>query len=490
MQVLIDTRVLPWLWGQYLERHPRSGRMADHPDRWNGAVQMQTRVTRDNTEFAILCFEGPDQYSMAGGLGVRISTLSTTLARMGFRTHLFFVGDPGLKQAEERCRGKLALHRWCQWISQHHPSGVYEGEEDKSRDYSMSIPSFVKDEVVAPAVKRGKLIVILGEEWQTAQSVCRLADVLRDGGLRDRVVMFWNANNTYGFERIDWGHLNRSATITTVSRYMKHIMWGMGLNPLVLPNGIPKTLFGTTDKAQVHALRTAVGADLMLFKVARWDPDKGWSQAVEATARLKQDRGIRTVLVARGGTESYGHEVRGNARSLGLEVKAAMPDCGDLNGCLAAVSEARPADVIDVRSHMPLDVLKVFYRGSSAVLANSSHEPFGLVGLEAMAAGGVAFTGCTGEDYAIPFVNAVVLETNSSSEIAECASYLHEHPDEDARIRKAARRTARHFTWEAATRNLLRKLENQARVQGMLGGHARPSLLPGFETEDDAHGGQ
>jgi glycosyltransferase involved in cell wall biosynthesis len=449
---------------------------------------MQTRVTRDNTEFAILCFEGPDQYSLAGGLGVRISSLSTTLARMGFRTHLFFVGDPRLQQAEERCRGRLALHRWCQWISEYHPGGVYEGEEDKRRDFSMSIPGFVKDEIVTPAVRKGKLVVILGEEWQTAQSVCQLGDALRDGGLRDKVVMFWNANNTFGFERIDWGHLNRSATITTVSRYMKHIMWGMGLNPLVIANGIPQALFGRTDKEEIHALRTAVGADLMLFKVARWDPDKGWSQAVEATARLKQDSGIGTVLVARGGTESYGHEVRVNARSLGLEVKAVKQDCGNLDSCLAAVREAGPADVIDIRSHMPLDILKVFYQGSSAVLANSSHEPFGLVGLEAMAAGGVAFTGCTGEDYAIPFVNAVVLETNSSSEIAEYASYLREHPDEDVRIRRAARRTARHFTWEAATRSLLRKLENQARVQGMLGGRARPSPLPGFEIEENARG--
>ena len=449
---------------------------------------MHRRMTPDNTEFAILCFEGPDQYSLAGGLGVRISTLSTTLARMGFRTHLFFIGDPRLQQAEERCRGRLVLRRWCQWISEYYPDGVYQGEEDKIRDFSMSIPSIVKDEIVMSAERKGRLVVILGEEWQTAQSVCRLSDVLRDGGLRDKVVMFWNANNTYGFERIDWGLLGRSATITTVSRYMKHIMWGRGLNPLVIPNGIPKTLLGKTDEVKVHALMKALGADLILFKVARWDPDKGWKQAVEATARLKRDSGTGTVLVARGGAEPYGHEVIGNARSLGLAVRATKPDCASFDSCLAAVSKAAVADVIDIRSHMPVELLKVFYRASSAVLANSSHEPFGLVGLEAMASGGVAFTGCTGEDYAIPFVNAVVLETNDPSEIAEYASYLREHPDEDVRIRKAARRTARQFTWEAATRNLLRKLENQARVQGMLAGRAMPSRLPGFELEENAPG--
>jgi len=51
-------------------------------------------ISPDNTEFVILCFEGPDRYSIAGGLGIRIQNLSSTLAKMGFWTHLFFIGDP------------------------------------------------------------------------------------------------------------------------------------------------------------------------------------------------------------------------------------------------------------------------------------------------------------------------------------------------------------------------------------------------------------
>lgn len=58
---------------------------------------MATATTRtlstldsDNIEFVILCFEGPDPYSQAGGLGVRVTHLSETLAKLGFTTHLFF----------------------------------------------------------------------------------------------------------------------------------------------------------------------------------------------------------------------------------------------------------------------------------------------------------------------------------------------------------------------------------------------------------------
>ena len=44
--------------------------------------------------FCLLSFEGPDRYSQAGGLGVRISHLAEKFARLKFDTHLLFVGDP------------------------------------------------------------------------------------------------------------------------------------------------------------------------------------------------------------------------------------------------------------------------------------------------------------------------------------------------------------------------------------------------------------
>ena len=63
------------------------------------------------------------------------------------------------------------------------------------------------------------------------------------------------------------------------------------------------------------------------------------------------------------------------------------------------------------------------------MLANSGHEPFGLVGLEVMAAGGVAFVGSTGEDYAVPFLNGIVLDTDDPTEINIALDFLRAHPD-------------------------------------------------------------
>jgi glycosyltransferase involved in cell wall biosynthesis len=98
-----------------------------------------------------------------------------------------------------------------------------------------------------------------------------------------------------------------------------------------------------------------------------------------------------------------------------------------------------------------------------------------------MAAGGIAFTGSTGEDYAIPYRNAFVLETSDPREIECYLMYLKEYPEEAIRIRTEAQRTAAYFTWEEAADNLISKLENQARLQKVL---VRRASLPQPELKE------
>jgi glycosyltransferase involved in cell wall biosynthesis len=423
-------------------------------------------ITSENTEFVVLSFEGPDRYSLAGGLGVRITNLCHTLADLGFPVHLFFIGDPREKGEETLKNGKLVLHRWCQWISEYHPAGVYQGEEGKLSDWNSSLPPFVVDKIAKPAAANNKLLVVLGEEWHTSEAMCRISDLLQWNGIRQTAVMFWNANNTFGFDRINWGRLGYVTSITTVSRYMKHIMRGMGLNPLVIPNGIPKHLLSDVDYNAVARLKRSLNADVILSKVARWDPDKCWNMAMGATAKLKA-RGLRTVLLARGGIEPHGEEVMYNARSMGLSINDVGTNGNSLEDYLQAIGNHNGADIVNIRFHCPQEFLRVIYSASDAVLANSGHEPFGLVGLEAMAAGGIAITGGTGEDYAVPFRNAIVLETADPAEIEAHVMYLQEHPWEKERIRQAGRQTAAMFTWEEVTKNLIRKVEYQARRQGV-----------------------
>jgi glycosyltransferase involved in cell wall biosynthesis len=202
-------------------------------------------------------------------------------------------------------------------------------------------------------------------------------------------------------------------------------------------------------------------------------------ESVEAIARLK-NMGLKTVLLARGGKESYGWDVINRARSLGLIVREAVASSHDHNGYLSALTAAMPADIIDIRFRLPLDFLVLMYRAVDAVLANSSHEPFGIVGLEAMAAGGVVFTGSTGEDYSIPFVNSFMIETADPMEIVSYVVHLRNYPEQVKQMRNSARFTSRYFTWEAAVQNLIGKLESQGRIQGTLSSNFVIQIPPIF----------
>jgi glycosyltransferase involved in cell wall biosynthesis len=426
------------------------------------------QINTDNTVFVLLSFEGPDIYSQAGGLGVRVTNLAQSLAGEGFFTHLFFIGDPHLRGEETTAGGRLFLHRWGQWISAYHPNGVYQGEFEKMSDYQDSIPPYLLQHIVQPAVRQNKLVVILAEEWQTAETVSRIDSLLKNNSLREKVIIFWNANNIFGFERINFKNLEKACTITTVSRYMKHIMWQLGLNPVVIPNGIPSHLLNRIDIDLSRKLRIGLNCDLVLAKIARWDPDKRWNMALEAVAHLK-DRGMKVALIARGGMEGYGEEVLNNARSLGLRVRDVTARGNTPEDYVTAIcADAGKADLLNLKFHCSQDLLRLIYHVSDAVLANSGREPFGLVGLETMAAGGIAFTGSTGEDYAISFQNSIVLETADPKEIETYVTYLQSHPEVGEHIRKSSRSTAARFTWEHIAEYLIQRLEFQAEIQGLL----------------------
>jgi glycosyltransferase involved in cell wall biosynthesis len=417
------------------------------------------------TVFVLLSFEGPDVYSRAGGLGVRETGLSRALARLGFDTYLYFCGDPDLPGEEDAEGGRLHLRRWCQWISAQHRAGVYDGEEGKLRDWNTSLPPAVIDRVIGPAAAAGKQMIVLGEEWHTAWSIKLLADGLSQRGLRDRAVILWNANNTYGFHRVDWSALNAAASVTTVSHYMKFRMWAWGQNPIVIPNGIPRESVVEADEAVVAGIRAAAGADHLWFKIGRFHPDKRWLMAVSAAAEIKR-RGAAVKLVMRGDHDPHGGEVLAHAEHQGLTVRQVGSPSGPA-ALMALLRESRDADVINLTSFLDETTLAALYASADAVLANSGHEPFGLVGLEVMAAGGIPVTGSTGEEYAGAYRNAIVLETDDPLEIVTELTALKGRPRLAARLHRGGRATAREYVWEKVLEQLLLRVEFAAARQGV-----------------------
>jgi glycosyltransferase involved in cell wall biosynthesis len=409
---------------------------------------------------ALLSFEGPDRYSSVGGLGTRETSFARALGEADIETHLYFIGDPQLAAVEAFAPG-VTLHRWGQWISAYHPRNVYDGEGDKVNDFTGSIPPAILEDVVIPAATRGDRVLVIAEEWQTANATIALDALLRARGLRSYVTILWNANNTYGFDFIDWPTLRGAAAITTVSKYMKFELARWGVPALVVPNGIHESLLDGPPREVVSQFRKALRGKPSLVKVGRFDPDKNWLQAIDAVAELR-GRGYAPQLIVRGGREDYRAVVMGRASERGLSVDRVEVADGDV-ALLAEAFAKSAADVLDLRAFLPEETLYALYAASDAVLANSGKEPFGLVGLEVMAVGGIPVCGSTGEEYAEPFVNALVCDTNDGRELADYLASIVGDDRRADRMRQAGYATANRFVWQSVLEILERKIAYVAR---------------------------
>ena len=77
-----------------------------------------------------------------------------------------------------------------------------------------------------------------------------------------------------------------------------------------------------------------------------------------------------------------------------------------------------------------------------------------------MAVGGLACTGGSGEDYAVPGRNAIVTRTASPKEFIGLWKRFHADPVANASLRASARLTARYYAWpEIIQRALLPRIQ-------------------------------
>src|SRR6185295_12220520 len=219
-------------------------------------------------------------------------------------------------------------------------------------------------------------------------------------------------------------------------------------------NGLAPDAYRRPDRNAVALLRKHFAGRTAITKMARWDPDKRWLGSVDIVRQMR-DVGLKPLLIARGGREPHGVEVLRAMRDAGLRIVERAYSSGDVRDLCQALSSVGNADVVQLVSHVDPDSRRALFRASDIVLANSGHEPFGLVGLEAMAAGGVACTGYSGEDYAVPGRNALVLQTADPGEFVSQCSKLRSDAAFEASLRRAGRATARHFAWPEVIRNIL-----------------------------------
>ena len=391
----------------------------------------------------LVAFEGPDRYSFVGGLATRMNDLAAALIARGHRVRHVFVGDPQLPHVEEREEGRLVLERWGQWISAYHPKDVYDGEEGKYLDFSRTLPPHLAD-VAAAEARAGQRTVMLFEDWQTASAAIGTATLLASRGLRAPI--FWNANNTYGFGRVDFPILRRVASITTISRYMRMELAKVDVECAILPNGIADRWLGPVAPSDKAVLRKAFAERPTFVKVARFDRDKRWLWAIDAIAAMR-GAAMHPRLVMRGSRNAYADVVGARIRAQGLTIERLSLPATATPADVASAIAATTADVVFMDFFISERALRALYAAADGVLANSEKEPFGLVGLEVMSCGGIAYVGRTGEDYAIPFGNAVVVQSDDPRELMTAHQVLTNDPRLATAMRADGRVTAKRFAW-------------------------------------------
>jgi glycosyltransferase-like protein len=139
----------------------------------------------------------------------------------------------------------------------------------------------------------------------------------------------------------------------------------------VVPNGVDPERFAAPDQARLSELRSRIPPDRFLFLgVGGIEPRKGTRHAFEALARLKRARGPVATLAIIGGHSFQDYTAYRDA------ALAALPELG------LALGE----DVVQLGTVSDAD-LAGWYHAADTLCFPSTKEGWGLVVLEAMAAG-------------------------------------------------------------------------------------------------------
>jgi glycosyltransferase involved in cell wall biosynthesis len=228
---------------------------------------------------------------------------------------------------------------------------------------------------------------------------------------------------------------------------MRAALAELDVDAAVLPNGIAERWLKPLPPTETRTLRHGIGDRPTFVKVARFDPDKRWLWTIDAIAAMR-DAGARPRLLMRGSRAAYADTIGARIRAHHLNVERIALGAESATRDLAqAVVTSGSAEVCFLDYFIPERSLRAMYQAADGVLANSEKEPFGLVGLEVMASGGIAYVGRTGEDYAVPLGNAVVTQSEDPRELLATYRSLSSRPDLIRAIRVDGRATAKRFVW-------------------------------------------
>ncbi len=220
-------------------------------------------------------------------------------------------------------------------------------------------------------------------------------------------------------------------------------------NVVYFPNGVDPDRFATGDGAAFRERHGIAAADRIVLCVGRLDPQKNQVLAVRVLAALlPREPRLRLVLAGHVTNEEYADTVARETRNLGIEDRVTI---------VRGIPVGSP-DLVDA------------YHAAEVFLLPSIHEPFGIVILEAWAAGRPVVASRVGgvPDFVRDGIDGLLVDPGRIDDVAQRVRELLDGPEAARQMGEAGRIRARNeFSWDAATRRLVGIYEEAARARAV-----------------------
>lgn len=208
----------------------------------------------------------------------------------------------------------------------------------------------------------------------------------------------------------------------------------------VIPEGIAPLFFQKVAETQRAAFKTRYHIKKpYLFYTGVWRPHKNLCGLLEAFMIVKARLGSRYTLVLGGEEDPRYPEVRRTWERLGLESDLILP------------------------GFIPEEELLLWYKGASAVVIPSFMEGFGLVGLEALAAGVPVAASRAGAMPEVLEGAARYFDPHKVEDMAETIAAVLDDPRERSRQQREAAMLLPNYSWDKAAEETLSILRRVAR---------------------------
>lgn len=369
----------------------------------------------------MLSWEFPPK--VVGGLARHVHDLSLSLAKRGEDIHVITCGVQGAPEFEI-CEG-VKVHRvptsnptapdFLTWVLQLNLNMVEQANKLKESGLSFEI-IHAHDWLAAFAGKN------LKHAWRTPLiSTIHATEYGRNNGLHNSLQRY--------ISDVEWWLGYESWRVICCSQYMNDELqriFQIPANKLkVIPNGVyPEEFTATTIKPEQIRFKYAAEDEKILFYVGRIVREKGLDVLLEAMPRiLAADSKVKVVIAGKG---PHLEELRQRAYQLGIYNRVYFTGYIDDN------------------------TRNALYQSAAAAIFPSLYEPFGIVALEAMAAGTpviVSDTGGMSEIIRHGF-NGLKAYSDNPVSLADNIIWLLQHPDHARKMRvEALKDVAENYNW-------------------------------------------